>query len=306
MNKDEFYIVNGEAYIEGHFIKTALRIADGKVFLCRGDAPAGAECVDASGRKIVPGFIDIHTHGAVGVDVNGAAAEDLRKIGRFFAGNGTTSWLMSVLTDTKEQTEWCIDQFKEMDPSRRDAAQLLGIHLEGPFLAKEYKGAMPEHLLKKPDAALVLDYQNRAKGNIRYMTISPEVERAVELIPELTAKENILMPVKAGKKKADMEYFRRLTQTLGIADRLSHYPAQLSGGQQQRTAIARALINRPGILLCDEPTGNLDTKSGEEVLSLLQGIQSEHGITIIMVTHDGRIASLADRVIRIEDGRICE
>lgn len=132
------------------------------------------------------------------------------------------------------------------------------------------------------------------------------VYQSFNLIPELTAKENILMPVKAGKKKADMEYFRRLTQTLGIADRLSHYPAQLSGGQQQRTAIARALINRPGILLCDEPTGNLDTKSGEEVLSLLQGIQSEHGITIIMVTHDGRIASLADRVIRIEDGRICE
>ncbi len=132
------------------------------------------------------------------------------------------------------------------------------------------------------------------------------VYQSFNLIPELTAKENILVPVKAGKKKADMEYFRRLTQTLGIADRLSHYPAQLSGGQQQRTAIARALINRPGILLCDEPTGNLDTKSGEEVLSLLQGIQSEHGITIIMVTHDGRIASLADRVIRIEDGRICE
>lgn len=132
------------------------------------------------------------------------------------------------------------------------------------------------------------------------------VYQSFNLIPELTAKENILMPVKAGKKKADMEYFRRLTQTLGIADRLSHYPAQLSGGQQQRTAIARALINRPRILLCDEPTGNLDTKSGEEVLSLLQGIQSEHGITIIMVTHDGRIASLADRVIRIEDGRICE
>ena len=132
------------------------------------------------------------------------------------------------------------------------------------------------------------------------------VYQSFNLIPELTAKENILMPVKAGKKRADMEYFRRLTQTLGIADRLSHYPAQLSGGQQQRTAIARALINRPRILLCDEPTGNLDTKSGEEVLSLLQGIQSEHGITIIMVTHDGRIASLADRVIRIEDGRICE
>lgn len=188
MNRDEFYIVNGEVYLEGRFEKTSLLVEDGRVFICRGGVPAGARCVDASGRKVVPGFIDIHTHGAVGIDVNGASAEDLKKIGRFFAANGTTAWLMSVLTDTKEQTEWCIDRFLELDQSDCGEAQLLGIHLEGPFLAEEYKGAMPEHLLRKPDAALVLEYQSRAKGNIRYLTISPETERAVELIPELTAQ----------------------------------------------------------------------------------------------------------------------
>ena len=132
------------------------------------------------------------------------------------------------------------------------------------------------------------------------------VFQSFNLIPELTAKENILMPVRMGKKKADMDHFNHLTKTLGIADRLSHYPAQLSGGQQQRTAIARALINHPKIMLCDEPTGNLDKKSGEEVLSLLQGMQSEYGLTIIMVTHDNQIAKRADCMIQIEDGQVVD
>jgi len=132
------------------------------------------------------------------------------------------------------------------------------------------------------------------------------VYQSFNLIPELTAKENILMPVRIGGKKPDMEYYGQLVRTLGIADRLTHYPGQLSGGQQQRVAIARALINRPKAVLCDEPTGNLDKKSGEEVLSLLAGLQSGYGLTIIMVTHDMHIAESADRVVHIEDGQISD
>jgi putative ABC transport system ATP-binding protein len=124
------------------------------------------------------------------------------------------------------------------------------------------------------------------------------------LIPELNAKENILLPLMIDKKKVDEYYFQNLTKTLGISDRLEHYPKQLSGGQQQRVAIARALINKPQVLLCDEPTGNLDSKSGEEVMSLLRKMQHEMGQTIIMVTHDSNIASQADAIVRIEDGRV--
>ena len=124
------------------------------------------------------------------------------------------------------------------------------------------------------------------------------------LVPELTAKENILVPLMIGKVKADEKYFNELSGTLGIADRLSHYPSQLSGGQQQRVAIARALINKPKVILCDEPTGNLDKKSGDEVMQLLKKLRSEYGQTIIMVTHDSEIASTADRIIRIEDGEM--
>ena len=104
--------------------------------------------VDAAGCRVLPGFLDLHTHGAAGVDVNAADAEGLRTIGRFFASQGVTGWLCSVLTDTPEQTLWCMEQARQViEGGPYDGAALLGIHLEGPCLSSEYKGAMPEHLL---------------------------------------------------------------------------------------------------------------------------------------------------------------
>lgn len=165
--------------------------------------------VDAKGLKIVPGFIDIHTHGSVGVDVNSATAEDFEKVCRFMAGNGTTSWLCSILTDTKEQTDWCIDQFLLHQSMEHRGANLLGIHLEGPFLSSEYKGAMPEHLLQKANLPLLCSYQERAKGNIRYITVSPEVEGIVDMIPEI---KKLGIQVAIGHSGADYETSLRAIQ----------------------------------------------------------------------------------------------
>ncbi len=145
------------------------------------------EGLDVSGCLVLPGFLDLHTHGADGVDVNAADAEGLRKIGRFFASQGVTGWLCSILTDTEEQTLWCIRQAMQVIGKPYDGAALLGIHLEGPCLSCEYKGAMPEHLLmKKAEASLFETYQTAAEGNIRYVTLSPEVEGVPEIIPRLT------------------------------------------------------------------------------------------------------------------------
>ena len=177
------YIINSQVYIDHCFQRKTIAMEAGKLRLLSPDAPVSGQVYDAAGKKVVPGFIDVHTHGAVGVDVNGASAADLEKIGKFFAGNGTTSWLASVLTDTEEQTRWCIDQYKAWKKEARDGAELLGIHLEGPFLASAYKGAMPEHLLRKGDAALLRSYQEQAEGGVRYLTVSPEVEGTVEMIP---------------------------------------------------------------------------------------------------------------------------
>lgn len=124
------------------------------------------------------------------------------------------------------------------------------------------------------------------------------------LIPTLTVKKNILMPLLLDKKKADEEYFTHLVNSLGLADKLEELPHQLSGGQQQRTAIARALIYRPALLLADEPTGNLDQKNAREIVELLKLSNRNLGQTILLITHDEKIALEADRVVALEDGRI--
>ena len=182
----ERYLVNGQVYLNRSFEPKTVKISGGVIHLLEpGPVPSGGEVVDAAGKKIVPGFLDLHTHGAVGVDVNGATAADLEKISLFMAGNGTTAWQASILTDTQEQTEWCIRQMGEYVKGEQRGAELLGIHLEGPFLAREYKGAMPEHLLQSNNLPLVRHYQELAEGSIRYLTLSPELPGAVEMIPAL-------------------------------------------------------------------------------------------------------------------------
>ncbi len=122
------------------------------------------------------------------------------------------------------------------------------------------------------------------------------------LLPVLTAKENILMPQKIAGKTYYPAYFNELTQLLKIDDRLHHLPSELSGGQQQRVAVARALINKPDILFADEPTGNLDSNSARELIDLLLSTRKELNQTLVMVTHDREIAKLADRIFTMEGG----
>ena len=124
------------------------------------------------------------------------------------------------------------------------------------------------------------------------------------LIPTLTVRKNILMPLLLDKRKVNEAYFEQVVSQLGIADRLEAMPSQLSGGQQQRVAIARALIYRPAILLADEPTGNLDQKNSKEIIEMLKISNRNLQQTIVLITHDEKIALEADRIITIEDGRI--
>lgn len=130
------------------------------------------------------------------------------------------------------------------------------------------------------------------------------VFQSYNLVSELTGYENIILPVMLDKKETDGKYLEKLISVLNINDRLQHLPSAMSGGQQQRIAIARALANKPSILFADEPTGNLDGKSGREVLTLLKYVSKEFGITLILVTHDLTIAEQADRILKLEDGKI--
>ena len=124
------------------------------------------------------------------------------------------------------------------------------------------------------------------------------------LIPTLTVRKNILMPLALDRKKPNQEYFQKIVSSLGIADRLEALPNQLSGGQQQRAAIARSLIYRPALLLADEPTGNLDQKNSKEIIDILKLAGRNLEQTILLITHDEKVALEAQRIITIEDGRI--
>lgn len=124
------------------------------------------------------------------------------------------------------------------------------------------------------------------------------------LLPMLTVEENILMPGRFAGKKTDEKEVRELIEKLSLKGRENHLPSELSGGQQQRVAIGRALINKPEILLADEPTGNLDKKTSEEIMNLLVSMKKDYNMTLVVVTHSTKIAEMADRMILMEDGRI--
>jgi len=126
------------------------------------------------------------------------------------------------------------------------------------------------------------------------------------LLPMLSAEENIRLPLSIAGEKAEPAFFENLLERVGLTDRRTHRPAELSGGQQQRVAIARALVSRPTVVFADEPTGNLDSKTGGEILELLRSSAEELGQTTVMVTHDAQAATIADRVLFLADGRIVE
>ena len=191
---EQFVITNALVYTGHRFVPREVYVEEGRVAQLaeKVNAPAGCPRLDLGGKRLVPGFIDIHTHGAAGVDVNAATAAQLNgTIGHFFASQGTTGWLCSVLTDTPEQTLWCLDQAKAAMKEEGDWAQLLGVHLEGPFLASQYKGAMPEHLLQKGSAELFARYEAAGEGAIKYMTVIPEVEGVPAMVRDIAARVKV-------------------------------------------------------------------------------------------------------------------
>ena len=165
--------------------------------------------------------------------------------------------------------------------------------------------------LDKPTSGQVLDAEGRDIYALTDGQISEFRRRQMgfvfqqyNLLEEYSVKNNICMPLTLDHKKPDPGFFEEVVRTLGLEEKLKKYPSELSGGQQQRVAIARSLLAKPKLIIADEPTGNLDKKTGEETLHLLTSCAAQFGQTLIVVTHDPEIAAKADRVIRIEDGKI--
>ena len=181
---------NAHIWKDGAFADEPLYMENGRIVLPPAEN-APAESVDMGGAYLLPGLIDIHTHGCFGVDVNAADREGYEKISRFAASQGTAGFLCSILTDTVEQTERCIRIAVDAIERPLPGARLLGIHLEGPFLSPQFKGAMPEHLLRQGDAGLFRRYQELARGHVLYMTAAPEVPGVLPMIREIAGEVTI-------------------------------------------------------------------------------------------------------------------
>lgn len=151
----------------------------------------------------------------------------------------------------------------------------------------------------------IYSLSDRERSALRRRSIG-FVFQQFHLLPVLTARENILMPLLLDKRQPDEAYLEQLSKLLGIGGRLTHLPHELSGGQQQRVAIARALITQPDVIFADEPTGNLDSKSGGEVMEILGKIHEKMGKTIVIITHDSRVAGMANRQFSIVDGVLAQ
>jgi putative ABC transport system ATP-binding protein len=166
-------------------------------------------------------------------------------------------------------------------------------------------------LLEPTTGDVIVNGTDIYRYNDNYLTIFRRkrigfVFQSYNLVPILNVYDNITLPIKLDKRTVDQDFFEEIVDTIGISEKLYDYPYQLSGGQQQRVAIARALITKPTIVLADEPTGNLDSKTGEDVLNLLTMSAKKYGQTIVLITHNTELAGRADRIITLEDGRIAK
>lgn len=182
------YIANGRVVCGRETRQTGLLVRDGRIAAFPDRAPEGARVLDAAGGWVLPGFVDVHTHGGDGVDFNDTTEEGYRHVSRFFAMHGCTGFLPTVMTDTKARMLRGLRLAGQMAAQTLPGAQVLGIHLEGPFLAKEYKGAMPEELLREPEIALFEELQHASGGHIRVVTLAPELPGVETFIRALAGR----------------------------------------------------------------------------------------------------------------------
>ena len=227
----------GRVFTGGRLVPCEVLVRDGRIAAVGTDLErTGCQVVELEGNILSPGFLDVHTHGGAGVDINAAGQADLEKLSAFFASQGVTGFLASILTDTEEATMRAISAVCEFMDKPLPGAKCLGIHLEGPFLCQKYKGAMPPELLREGDASLFRRYQRKAQGRVRYMTVAPEVPGVLDMLEDLRGE--CVMAI--GHSDADYETAREAIRR-GVCS-CTHTFNVMSLFHQHRPAVMGAVL----------------------------------------------------------------
>lgn len=230
-------LTGGLVFTGGELVNTEVLVVDERIAaIGDGLSREGCDVLNLEGNILSPGFIDVHTHGGDGVDINAADYQQLAKLSRFFASQGVTGFLASILTDTEEATKRAVDAVCEFMDRPLPGAKCLGIHLEGPFLCQKYKGAMPPELLREGDASLFRRYQRKAQGRVRYMTVAPEVPGVLDMLDELRGE--CVMAI--GHSDADYETAREAIRR-GVCS-CTHTFNVMSLFHQHRPAVMGAVL----------------------------------------------------------------
>ena len=230
-------LTGGLVFTGGELVNTEVLVVDERIAAIGDGLPReGCDVLNLEGNILSPGFIDVHTHGGDGVDINAADYQQLAKLSRFFASQGVTGFLASILTDTEEATKRAVDAVCEFMDRPLPGAKCLGIHLEGPFLCQKYKGAMPPELLREGDASLFRRYQRKAQGRVRYMTVAPEVPGVLDMLEDLRGE--CVMAI--GHSDADYETAREAIRR-GVCS-CTHTFNVMSLFHQHRPAVMGAVL----------------------------------------------------------------
>lgn len=303
-------IKNGNVLVNGQVTALDVLVEDGRVVEISKNIShrKDAEVFDAEDNLVLPGFIDMHTHGGAGVDMNNAEVDDILKLCEFFAYQGTTGFLPTLLTDTKEKLCECIENIIQAKKTLDIGSEILGIHLEGPYLCKEYKGAMPEHLLQTPSVSDFNYYQKVAEGNIRLMTVSPEVEGVPEFIKEIS-KTGVVISL--GHSGADYETTMKCiengaksaTHTFNVMKLMhQHFPA-ISGAVLESDIYCEAICDgihlHPAVVRILLKTKGINRVIGVTDSIMAAGLgdgEYKLGVNdIVVINGDARLADLSAR-----------
>ena len=236
---DKLLLKNGRVLTGGALEDVEVLVAGGRIAgIGEGLSCPGALPVNLHGNILAPGFIDVHTHGGFGVDINAAGRAEYEKLSRFYASQGVTGFLASILTDTVEATERAIDAAVDFIENPIAGAKCLGIHLEGPFLCEKYKGAMPPELLREGDAGLFRRYQKRARGHVRYMTVAPEVPGVIDMVSALRGSCTLAIG------HSDADYETAISAIDAGVEGCTHTFNVMSLFHQHRPAVMGAVLER--------------------------------------------------------------